>query len=149
MGLSLEEAEQIGVGHLHPDRIGSAPKPAGRVTKNAKGQNKTEANLDRWLDDQKRWGRIWHYEFEAVKIRLADRRWYTPDFAVWLPNAQFCFVEVKGGFVREDGMIKLQVAAEHSRWPFYLAWYESRKWTVSELPSRSTPFGCLEFFNGL
>jgi hypothetical protein len=154
MGLTLRQAEQCGLGHLHPDRAGApAPEPGrpapphARVTgKNALGQNKTEAKFDAILAGMKRQGVVSHYDFEALKVRVAKRRWYTPDFDVWLDDNRFCFIEIKGAFIREDGMLKLQVAAEHSPWPFYLAVYKDHAWSFSELPSRSLRGGCLDAF---
>ena len=53
--------------------------------------------------------------FESVKLRLADRTWYTPDFLVidrGLALPVLAFHEVKGGFIREDAWIKFKIAKE-------------------------------------
>lgn len=67
--------------------------------------NKTEAAYAEHLT---RAGLEW--KFEAMKLRLADRTWYCPDFLVI--DRDLAFHEVKGGFIREDAWIKFKVARE-------------------------------------
>src|SRR6202012_3886890 len=100
------------------------PRPVGKLALpelatlrlpklNAKGQNKTEAMYDsRKLAIGKANGLIKDYAFETMKFRLAKRTWFTPDFPVLLLDYTLALVEVKGGYIREDAMIKLKVAAE-------------------------------------
>ena len=59
-------------------------------------------------------GEIVAYQFEPVKLRLARRTFYTPDFLVVFPD-HFEFHEVKG-FARDDAMVKLKVAARLYPW---------------------------------
>jgi hypothetical protein len=47
---------------------------------------------------------------EPIKLRLAGRTTYAPDFLVIEGTARFTFVETKG-FMREDANVKLKVAA--------------------------------------
>lgn len=54
------------------------------------------------------------YGFEAIKLRLAQGAYYTPDFAV-IEAGRLSFVEVKG-FWRDDALVKFKVAAE--QFPF-------------------------------
>ena len=51
--------------------------------------------------------------FEGLKFRLAGRTFYTPDFAVWpkWEGEPPTFVEIKGGFIRDDAAVKLKTAA--------------------------------------
>jgi hypothetical protein len=59
---------------------------------------------------------------DVDKIRLtdtADRTWYTPDFKVLYPDGRQEFVEVKGGYIWEDGLLKFKIA--RSQFPEY-AW---------------------------
>ncbi len=102
---------------------------------NTKGQNKTEARFDRWLAELKDAGRIAHYEFETIKLRLADRTWYKPDFDVWLPDDRLLFVEVKGTYIRDDANDRIKIAPEQHRFPFFLAVYD-KGWTIRQMPSR-------------
>ncbi len=59
-------------------------------------------------------GDILNYYFEAVKLRLADRTWYIPDFMV-ITRQGIEFHEIKG-FWRDDAKVKFKVAKEMHRW---------------------------------
>lgn len=73
-------------------------------------------------------GVISAFYYETVKLRLAKRTWYTPDFFLSYPDGHFEFHEVKG-FRRDDAMIKLKVAAELHRWVrFVLIEEEGHRW---------------------
>lgn len=48
--------------------------------------------------------------YESLKLRLADKTWYTPDFFA-LMDVGPCLIEVKG-FWRDDARVKIKVAAE-------------------------------------
>lgn len=73
--------------------------------------NQTERAFETHLLAEKAEGRIVAWFFEAIKLRLADRTWYTPDFFVQMANGTFLVVEVKG-FWRDDARVKIKVAAE-------------------------------------
>lgn len=77
--------------------------------------NKTEAAYAQYLELQKRAGAVVWYEFEALKLRLADNTFYTPDFAVMGPDGVIEIHEIKG-FWRDDARVKIKVAA--SKFPF-------------------------------
>jgi hypothetical protein len=72
--------------------------------------NKTESAYDQYL-----WARFfakeiaWH-KFEALKFRLADNTFYTPDFAVLTAEGFIEMHEVKG-FWQDDARVKIKVAA--------------------------------------
>jgi len=74
---------------------------------------KTErAFVDR-LEAQRRAGEIISWRFEAEKFRLtdtSDRTWYRPDFKVLYPDGRHEFIEVKGGYIWEDGLLKFKIA---------------------------------------
>jgi hypothetical protein len=53
-----------------------------------------------------------------------------------LPDRVSAFVEVKGGFIREDAMIKLKAVAEQHPYAFFLAQFMKPAWKVSRMPSR-------------
>lgn len=72
--------------------------------------NKTEAKYAARLELLQKAGEIVSYRFEAIKFRLADRTFYTPDFLVVTADEIQCH-EVKG-FWREDARLKIKVAAE-------------------------------------
>ena len=54
--------------------------PAGRM-------NKTEAAYAELLAARAHVGEILEFKFESLKLRLADRTWYTPDFRSCCPTA--------------------------------------------------------------
>ncbi|VWB70187.1 hypothetical protein [Burkholderia lata] len=78
--------------------------PAGRM-------NKTEAAYAELLAARVHVGEILEFKFESVKLRLADRTWYTPDFALVLADGTREIHEVKGHWT-DDARVKIKVAAE-------------------------------------
>lgn len=72
--------------------------------------NKTESAYDQHLAGLQHEGKILWREFEAVKLRLADNTFYTPDFAVLNADGVLEFHEVKG-FWQDDARVKIKVAA--------------------------------------
>lgn len=78
--------------------------------------NATETKYAAYLEQQKRGGQIVWYAFEPHKLRLADRTFYTPDFAVLTSSGELEYHEVKG-FWEDDARVKIKVAAE-THWMF-------------------------------
>jgi len=77
--------------------------------------NKTEAAYARHLDALKLAGDVCWYEFEAIKLRLADDTQYIPDFFVLTRDFILEVHETKG-FWRDDARVKIKVAA--AMYPF-------------------------------
>lgn len=73
--------------------------------------NKTEMAYAQYLEAKKAAGEVAWYKFEAMKLRLADNTFYSPDFAVMLPNGELEMHEVKG-FWADDARVKIKVAAD-------------------------------------
>lgn len=74
-------------------------------------ENKTEQAARLHLS---RLGYFREIEREKIKIRLGPegkRCWYTPDFSAAM-RGEFCLIEVKGGFERDDARVKRMVCAE-------------------------------------
>lgn len=104
--------------------IGGAPVPAptslqrmqalGRLP--AGRMNKTEAAYAELLAARPHVGEILEFKFESLKLRLADRTWYTPDFSIVLPDGGREIHEVKGHWT-DDARVKIKVAAE--LYPYY------------------------------
>lgn len=100
--------------------MAAASKPRGRrgaeqavgrgVAKSARGMNKTEAAYAEHLAARQHAGEVAWFEFEAMKLRLADKTFYTPDFAVMLADGTIEQHEVKG-FWEDDARVKIKVAA--------------------------------------
>jgi len=95
--------------------------------------NKTEAEYAGLLDLRKKAGDIAWWAFEPFKIRLADRTFYDVDFGVMLSDGRLEVHEVKGGFITDDGRVKLKVAAEHFPAQFYLCQKVKKAWHVEAL----------------
>jgi hypothetical protein len=77
--------------------------------------NKTELRYATTLEDHKRQGLVEWYSFEAIKLKLADKTFYTPDFFVMRPDGTLECHEVKG-FWEDDARVKIKCAAE--KFPF-------------------------------
>jgi hypothetical protein len=77
--------------------------------------NRTEAAYAQRLELQRQAGEVVWFKFEAVKLRLADATFYSPDFAVMLSDGTLEMHEVKG-FWEDDARVKIKVAA--SLFPF-------------------------------
>ena len=94
-----------------------APNPAFRpqVLVQRPGQmNSLEEHYADYLCRLVERGEIFSWYYEAFKLRLAHRTFYTPDFLVVnnvTPFPLLCFHEVKG-FMRDDAAVKVKVAAE-------------------------------------
>ena len=77
--------------------------------------NKWEERHALWLDSQIKAGLIRWVNYEPLKLRLADKTYYTPDFIVVTKTGRVEAHEVKGHW-RDDARVKIKVAAEHFRW---------------------------------
>lgn len=96
-----------------------APKIMARGrTEHVPGKmNKEEAAYAWELDMRIKAGEIAWYAFEPMRLKLADRTTYTPDFLIMYQTGAMEFVEVKGGHWEDDARVKLKVAAE-TYWMF-------------------------------
>lgn len=86
------------------------PKPHGAKPK-PHGANKLETAFGDYLEVLYRRGECWWYAYERVTLKLADDCRYTPDWCAVMENGQRTFYECKGGFRRDDAIVKLRVAA--------------------------------------
>lgn len=82
--------------------------------------NKAEAAYSRVLDARKQSGEIESWIFGSVKLKLAEKTYYTPDFMVtrWFGSEArvFEFHEVKGTFIHDDAAVKFKVARDKFPW---------------------------------
>lgn len=85
-------------------------------------QNKTEAAFGLILEAQKRRGEVLKYSFQSVTLRLGDDCRYTPDFMVERVGQKPELIEIKGGFVRDDALVKYKVAKEMHDWADFSMW---------------------------
>jgi hypothetical protein len=102
----------------------------------AGAMNKTEREYADMLELRKRAGEVAWWAFEPFKIRLADRTFYDVDFGVMLADGRLEVHEVKGGFITDDGRVKLKIAAELFPAQFFLCQKVKKAWTV-EVVGRS------------
>jgi len=77
--------------------------------------NKTEEAYAAHLRQRMQRGEILWYLFEALKLRLADNTFYSPDFGVMLADGTLEMHEVKG-FWMDDARAKIKIAS--SLFPF-------------------------------
>ncbi len=98
--------------------------------------NKTEAEWAAILEARKRAGEIIWYQFEGLRLRLANGAYFTPDFPVLTKEGQLEFQEVKG-FWREAAKLRIRVAASlYPFWKFYAIRKKRKKdggeWDIEE-----------------
>lgn len=83
--------------------------------------NRLEGQYARHLDAERAEGRILHWQYEPLRLRLGSdwKTSYNPDFLVVDPRGEVCLVEVKPYNKRagkvywtEDSRVKIKVAAE-------------------------------------
>ena len=99
----------------------------GRGRQRAPGQmNKTEARYSAHLEMLRTANEIAWYKYEAIKFRLADKTFYTPDFVVMLPDGVIEIHEVKG-YWEDDARVKIKVAAETFPFQFIAVTEQAKK----------------------
>lgn len=98
----------MGEGVMFPGRARGRHKPGV--------MNKLEAEYGALLEARRLAGNdiLW-YAFEALTLKLATDTRFTPDFLVLRADGQLECHECKG-FMEEDALVKLKVAAE--KFPF-------------------------------
>lgn len=89
--------------------------------------NNLEKSYQQLLEHRKLAGEIVAYRYEAIKFRLADKTFYTPDFMVTFED-RIEFHETKG-FMREDANVKLKVVADlFPEFLFCLVTVKNKEW---------------------
>lgn len=97
--------------------------------------NKTEREYADHLNMLKMAGEIEDWKYEGIKFKLANNTHYIPDFLVVYPTHMEIH-EVKG-FWRDDGRVKIKVAADLFPWFKFIAVQKIAKkygsgWKVEE-----------------
>jgi len=78
--------------------------------------NRLEEAYASYLEQLRRGGAIAAWKFEPMRLCLAPRCSYTPDFLVVASEApQVCLDDVKG-YWRDDARVKIRVAAAQFPW---------------------------------
>jgi hypothetical protein len=91
--------------------------------------NKTERRYADIL--QARWdrGEIQEYLTQEITLKIGEDCRYTPDFCVIELGGTITFIEIKGGFVREDAIVKFRAAAKQFWWArFEMIQYTKTGW---------------------
>ncbi len=111
------------------------PLPAARGQVRQRGQmNKAEALYAQHLKTLEHAGEVAWFAYEAIKLRLANNTFYSPDFLVMRPDGQLEVHEVKGAkgdgyYAEEDAKIKAKVAASIYPFMFKIVWHvKGRGW---------------------
>lgn len=99
--------------------------------------NRLEARYALHLGALKRAGAILDYSFECLKLRLADRTYYSPDFMVINIESEVEIHEVKATakgkpLYEDDAIVKLKVVAEHFPFRFKMVWVDKDRGWVSK-----------------
>lgn len=89
----------------------------GKVPRRIPGvMNKTEERyFKNYILPEMEKGEIIDARYEEFTLKLAPSTTYTPDFWVQFKDGSAMFIEVKGGFTRDDARVKFKVAAEKFR----------------------------------
>ena len=112
------------------------PTPKVQVATGNDRMNKTEAAYADELEMRRMAGEVAWYKFEAIKLRLAGKTFYTPDFVVVLADGEMQFHEVKG-FWRDDARVKIKVAAEQFPFAFLAIQKLKDGWETEDFGRRS------------
>lgn len=126
MGLTQAEYEQLLANQRAARSVPLYKIPAPIILPKAKGvqkhtpgePNKTEQRYLDYLELRKIAGEVAWYAFEAVKFRLAEGTYFTPDVLVMLKDgtleAHECKTMTRDGklLIADDANVKLKMAAE-------------------------------------
>jgi len=96
--------------------------------------NKLETRYANRLKELILAGDIQEYTYETVKLKLAEKTWYTPDFMVILANGEVQFHETKA-YMEEDANVKLKgIAEKFPAFTFILVKEERKQWVFRTIP---------------
>lgn len=111
----------------------------GRQPRRVPGtMNGLERDFSLQLEARKREGEIVEWWFESFTFKLAPDLRYSPDFCALMAGThEVEFFEVKGGFAREDSMVKLRMAAQLFPFKFSLCVRAPKRdgggWQITEV----------------
>lgn len=99
-------------------KVNRTPHVVGRM-------NGLEKRYAAHLDLRKITGEILDWKFEPLKLKLAPRTYYTPDFFLQMTDGSFEVHETKG-FWRPQARVKIKTAAEMFYWFTFIAVQETK-----------------------
>lgn len=100
--------------------------------------NKTEARYHDHLEAKRRAGEILWFKFEGLKLRLADKTFYSPDFVVLNHLMEIEVHEVKG-FWQDDARVKIKVAADQYPFKFIAVYGTKDGWKYENVGCEPEP----------
>lgn len=113
MGLTASKATP-------PARPAKGRLPAPGRSYSTEAMNQTEARYAGNLDALKHTGKVIDWKYESIKLRLADKTFYTADFFVLMADGSIEVHEVKGHW-EDDARVKIKVAAKEYPWFKFVA----------------------------
>jgi len=94
--------------------------------------NKTEKRYSELLEARKKSGDVLWWKFDALSLRLGDNLHYKPDFLVLTAESALECHETKGGYITEDGNMKIKMAAAIYPFRFLMQKWVKGKWDAIE-----------------
>lgn len=121
--------------------LAKRPKPTGRIR--VKGMNKTETSYGQYLDLLKLDGEVIWWGFEALKLRIGDNCWYSPDFLVMYSDNHLELHDTKAPKghpgaqtyrAEDDAIVKARSTGANFPVPMYFVWREhTGDWAKREM----------------
>jgi len=97
-------------------------------------RSKAEFAWSQRLEARRLQGEIDRWCYEGITLKLGADCRYTPDFFAVFRDGRLELHEVKGGYIRPDGLVKLRAAA--TRFPefrFVLCQLVKTRWEIEEV----------------
>jgi len=94
--------------------------------------NKTEAAYALRLEALKQAGEVLWYKFESINLRLAANTFYKVDFMVLTNENALEAHEVKGGYITEDSVMKIKIAASLYPFRFVMMIRQKGQWSAKD-----------------
>lgn len=114
----------------HADIDALKPKAKGKMKRHVTGEmNDTEK---RYYTDhlEGKYPTIW---FEKIRLTLADRTTYTPDFVTVSHDGTITVHETKGGFQMSTGRVKWKMAREaYPEFDFLYCIWKNKEWKIEK-----------------
>lgn len=125
----MNRAEQLLI-HRFGKKSGRPSLPArGRVRAPKGRMNKLEQSYSLFLEANPK---VSWWKWEALKLRLADKTFYEPDFLVQLITGELEVHEVKGHW-EDDARVKIKVAAETFPFAFVAITKKDGEWEFEQI----------------
>lgn len=119
-----------------PSSVAGSVKVRANMNPRERKMNKTERRYEEYLAMEKRAGRVHHFGFEAIKIRISNDCFWSPDFMVVYPDGTLEFHDTKAFWkskgrvhIEDDAQAKMKSICESLPWFNVVAvWEQDGKW---------------------